>query len=103
MSSSRCSGPSPAARPLTTALKGWECPDCDHVCSTDAEAEINAAWQMIEQGWDIESREELERQAATNGFKFGLAQAVHHMWKRCVKENPDWLRTRKPPSEHGND
>ncbi len=60
------------------------------------QAEIDAAWQMIEQGWDIESREELERQAATNGFKFGLAQAVHHMWKRCVKENPAFLRSATP-------
>ncbi len=45
-------------------------------------AEIDAAWFSIDHGWDIESREELERQSKTNGFKYGLAQAVHHMWKR---------------------
>lgn len=50
-----------------------------------ARAEIDAAWHMIENGWDIESRAELEKQAATNGFQYGLAQAVHHMWKRELK------------------
>lgn len=37
-------------------------------------------------GWHMESRAELEQQAKTNGFKFGLAQAVHHIWKRKTKE-----------------
>ncbi len=59
---------------------------------SQAQAEIDAAWFMIDKGWDIESRAELEKQAKTNGFKFGLAQAIHHLHKRCVIENPDFLR-----------
>ena len=48
-----------------------------------AEAEIDAAWFGIAHGYDnIESRAELEQQSKTNGFKYGLAQAVHHIWKR---------------------
>ena len=53
--------------------------------------EIDAAWFMIEHGWDIESRAELEKASATNGFKYGLAQAVHHMHKRHRIETPDWV------------
>lgn len=45
-------------------------------------AEIDAAWLGIENGFDIEPRAELEQQSRTNGFRFGLAQAAHHMWKR---------------------
>ena len=48
-------------------------------------AEIDAAWFGIDHGFDIESRAELEKQSKTNGFKYGLAQAVHHMWKRNPK------------------
>ena len=51
----------------------------------EREAEIDSAWLSIRYGWEIESREELERQSKTNGFKYGLTQAVHHMWKRKVK------------------
>lgn len=47
--------------------------------------EIDAAWSGIENGFDIESRAELEKAAKTNGFKYGLAQAVHHIWKRNPK------------------
>lgn len=47
-----------------------------------AKAEIDAAWFGIDHGYDIETRAELEADARTNGFKFGLAQAVHHIWKR---------------------
>lgn len=50
-----------------------------------ATGEIDAAWQQIENGWDIETRAELEADAKTNGFRYGLAQAVHHMWKRDRK------------------
>lgn len=53
----------------------------------DLRAEIDAAWQYIEHGYDIESRAELEAQAKTNGFRYGLAQAMHHIQKRRVKEN----------------
>ena len=49
-------------------------------------AEIDAAWFMIEHGWDIEPREYFEREAPKNGFGYGLAQAVHHMGKRMLKE-----------------
>jgi pyrroloquinoline quinone (PQQ) biosynthesis protein C len=45
-------------------------------------AEIDAAWDYISHGYAIESREELEQAAKTNGFKYGLAQAMHHIWKR---------------------
>lgn len=48
----------------------------------EARKEIDAAWFGIEHGFDIETRADLESQARTNGFKYGLAQAVHHMWKR---------------------
>jgi hypothetical protein len=48
-------------------------------------AEIEAAWFGIEHAFDIESRELIERESKTNGFKFGLAQAVHTIWKREPK------------------
>lgn len=60
-------------------------------------AEIDAAWFNIEHGWDIESRAELESQARTNGFKFGLAQAVCHMWKRELKDNPPFSSNQENP------
>lgn len=60
--------------------------------AAEALREIDAAWFMIEHGWDIESREELERQSRTNGFKYGLAQAIHHLGKRCVIENA-WMES----------
>lgn len=50
-------------------------------------AEIDAAWFGIKNGWDIENRAYFERESKTNGFGSALAQAVHHMWKRRVKEN----------------
>lgn len=62
---------------------------------TLAEQEIDAAWFMIEHGWDIETRAELEKAAKTNGFKFGLAQAIHHLGKRCVIENA-WMKESSP-------
>ena len=49
------------------------------------EAEINAAWKMIDNSFDIESRSQLESEAKTNGFVYGLAQAAHHIWKRDPK------------------
>jgi hypothetical protein len=51
----------------------------------ELEAEIDAAWFGIKNGYDIESRAELEAQSKTNGFKYGLPQAVHHIWKREPK------------------
>ena len=50
-----------------------------------AKAEIEATWSMIEQEYDLESRTELEQEASRNGFMCGLAQAIHHLWKRDVK------------------
>lgn len=49
------------------------------------EQEVNAAWFQIDNGFEMESREQLEAEAKTNGFHYGLAQAVHHMWKRTPK------------------
>lgn len=51
----------------------------------EAAAEIDAAWQMIDNSFDIEPRAELEAEAKTSGFNFGLAQAAHHIWKRDPK------------------
>lgn len=51
-------------------------------------AEIDAAWAYIKSGYDCESREELEQQSRTNGFKYGLAQAMHHIWKRNPEVAP---------------
>jgi hypothetical protein len=48
-------------------------------------AEIEAAWKMIEAEFDIEPRAQIEAEAKTNGFKYGLAQAVHTIWKRDAK------------------
>lgn len=48
--------------------------------------DIDLFWQMVEGGWDIESRAYFERESRTNGFDSPLAQAAHHMWKRRLKE-----------------
>ncbi len=48
-------------------------------------AEIEAAWKMIESEFDIEPRAQIEAEAKTNGFKYGLAQAIHAIWKRDAK------------------
>ena len=50
-----------------------------------AEAEIEAAWKLIDTEYAIEPREQLEAEAKTNGFKHGLAQAIHTIWKRDPK------------------
>lgn len=47
--------------------------------------EIDATWFYIERGYDIEPRAYFEKEAPTNGFKFALAQAIHHVWKRDPK------------------
>lgn len=57
-------------------------------------AEETAVWDFIAQGWDIESREWFQRRAKAMGFAHPLQMAVHHMWKRCVKDNPEFLRTK---------
>jgi len=49
------------------------------------EAEIEAAWRLIESEFDIEPRAQIEAEAKTNGFKYGLAQAIHTIWKRDPK------------------
>lgn len=59
------------------------------------EAEIDAAWFGIEHGYDIESRAELEAQSQTNGFRFGLAQDVHHIWKREPKVRAEAAQAEK--------
>jgi hypothetical protein len=50
-----------------------------------AREEIDLAWKMIENAYHIETRADLEEQAKTNGFKYGLHQAVFHIWKRDPK------------------
>lgn len=55
----------------------------------EARAEIEAAWLGIEHGYDIEPRALIEAEAKTNGFRFGLAQAVHTIWKREPKAERD--------------
>lgn len=47
--------------------------------------EIEAAWKMIEQCYHLEPREVIEREAKTNGFRFGLVQAIFSLWKREAK------------------
>jgi hypothetical protein len=48
-------------------------------------AEIDATWEAIARGWDIEPREYFEYHAPTNGFRWPLAQAIHHLWKRELR------------------
>ncbi len=50
-----------------------------------AEQERDAAWQHIERAWDIEPRAYFEKEAPSNGFKWPLVQAIHHIWKRDAK------------------
>jgi len=52
---------------------------------TLAAAEIEATWRLIENEYDIEPRAQIEAEAKTNGFKYGLAQAIHTIWKRDPK------------------
>jgi len=52
---------------------------------TRAAAEIEATWRLIESEFDIEPRAQIEAEAKTNGFKYGLAQAIHTIWKRDPK------------------
>lgn len=51
----------------------------------DLELTVERAWHMIENCYSMESRVELETQAATNGFGSGLAQAIFHIHKRPAK------------------
>jgi hypothetical protein len=44
--------------------------------------EIEGAWQMIENCYDVEPRDYFEREAKRNGFTFPLAQAIFHIHKR---------------------
>jgi len=48
-------------------------------------AEIEATWKGIERGFAIEPRALIEQESKTNGFKYGLAQAIHTIWKREPK------------------
>ena len=48
-------------------------------------AEIDAAWEYLRNGYDIEPREYFEKEAPRNGFKYALAMAMHHIWKRELK------------------
>lgn len=56
-----------------------------HSAVAELRAEIDSAWQIIESCYDIEPRTELEEAAKTNGFKYGLAVAVHTIFKRDAK------------------
>jgi septal ring factor EnvC (AmiA/AmiB activator) len=51
----------------------------------ELEAEVDAAWATIRNTFDVEPRSQLEAEAKDNGFKYGLAQAIHHIWKRDAK------------------
>ena len=59
--------------------------------------EIEATWRMIDQCYHLEPREVIEREAKTNGLKFGLVQAVFSLWKREPKEPADDGATRAQP------
>lgn len=50
----------------------------------DVDAMLDAFWGQLAAGWDIEAREVFEREAATNGFRWAICQALHHTWKRDV-------------------
>lgn len=73
-----------------------------------AEKPLAEVWQMIEMGWSMETRAYFEQEAPKMGFKHPLSMAVHHMHKRCVRENPDFLRAGlmegppAPPSHAGD-
>ena len=51
-------------------------------------AQINAFWQMVESGWEIEPRAYFEAEAPKMGYGSPLAMAAHHMWKRELKDSP---------------
>lgn len=79
----------PAPQPETelTIAKGA-------LAAADAEiahykAEVDATWKAIERGWVIEPRSQFEVEALTNGFQYPLVQAIHHLWKRELKERPE--------------
>src|SRR3990172_8385498 len=42
--------------------------------------EHEALWKALERGYAIEPRAVFEREAPTNGFRWPLAQALHHIW-----------------------
>lgn len=71
-------------------------------------AQIEAAWFGIEHGYDIEDRAIIEREAKTNGFRFGLAQAIHTIWKReptveRIEAERDALQSRLTAVEQENE
>jgi hypothetical protein len=47
--------------------------------------EIELAWKMIENTFEIEPCAEIEAEAKVNGFESGLAQAIFMLWKREPK------------------
>jgi hypothetical protein len=54
--------------------------------AADVDAMLEAFFTQLASGWDIEPREVFEREAPTNGFRWPICQALHHTWKRDVKE-----------------
>lgn len=66
------------------------------VATVSKNDELDAAWLAISRGWDIEPREYFEQEAPRNGFKYPLVQAIHHMWKRELKERGGLTITAAP-------
>jgi hypothetical protein len=66
-------------------------------------AELDAAWKAIERGYEIEAREYFEREAPHNGFKYPLAQAIHHIWKRDPQVASLAARLAEVEGERGRD
>lgn len=62
-----------------------ECQQCKELA-----AQIDAFWFALYHSWDIEPREYFEAEIAKGiGFSDSpMAMAVHHMWKREVKDAP---------------
>lgn len=43
-------------------------------------------WREVERSYDIEPRAFFEREARPMGYSSAVAMAMHHMWKRDVKD-----------------
>ncbi len=48
--------------------------------------EIADFWREVERSYEIEPRAFFEREAKPMGYSSAVAMAVHHMWKRDVKD-----------------
>lgn len=48
--------------------------------------QVEDFWREVERSYDIEPRAFFEKEAGPTGYSSAVAMAVHHMWKRDVKD-----------------